>query len=469
MDTPPLLREVQHRLAHYYLGKLRTASAAVQNGHASLSFGLALFDDEWPHIQHWQAVSAQNGENHREWAALCKAFPVDGYEVLRLRQPLQERVHWLKAALQAARQLDDTKAACAVLFRLFQTNVVLSALDDAEVNVQQLRELAQATHEKLYIGRAIYGAGSIEEERGRYAEAREAYKECLEIFERLHVDIDISTTLLGLGSVALYLADYDEAQRYFHRHLAMTEASQHDSDICRALNAVAQVYIALEMFQKAEDYAQRAVALCRALGYQEMLCDALNTVGACAVEQAHLETARVVYEEGVQLARKIGVQRSLIHGLSSLGYVYFRLGHYDTAIEQFQEALMLAQRAGLPRFECNLLRHMANTHLAMDELVAVERELSDGLRLAQSLDSDLQKTRTLATAVMLWVRKGFLEQAAIWAGALVDNTNVDWPVFGPCCEALEMALGRERYQSLLSQGKLLTANTIVSEVLGLLT
>jgi tetratricopeptide (TPR) repeat protein len=469
MVVPPLLHEVQHRLAQYYLGKLRAASAAVQNGRVSLSYGLALFDEEWLHIQHWQAVAVQYGEKQLEWTALCKAFPVEGYEVLRLRQPLQERVHWLKAALEAARQLHDTKAACAVLFRLFQTEVALSALDDAEVSVQQLRELAQTSNDRHSLGWAIYGAASIDEERGHYAEAREAYQQCLEIFQSLYAEADTSMTLLGLGSVALYLADYEEAQRYFHQHLAMAEASQRDSDICRALLAVAQGYIGLERFQKAEDYTQRAVALCRALGYQEMLCAALNTLGACAVEQGHLETARVVYEEGVQIARKIGVQRTLIHGLSSLGYVHFRLGDHETAIKHFQEALALAQQSGLPRFECNLLRHLANTHLTMGIVEAAERELCDGLRLAQSLDSDLQKMRTLATAVMLWQRKGFLEQAAIWVGLLVGNTDVDWPIFGPCCEALEKALGSERYQHLVSQGKLLNANTIVSEIIRLLT
>lgn len=454
----------QHRLAKHYLSKLRLASVAVHQGSNGAIYGLTMLDREWPQIQHWQSWSVKQSAVDQECLNLSKAFPLVGSDLLRIRQHPQEHAQWLKAALTAARQLQDARSECLILFQLFQTHFTINNLEEAGEDAQQLSDLATAVNDRLHMGRSIYARGVIHEERGQYAEARQCYQRSLTIFEEYRADTDMSSVLNGLGSVSLYLGEFQQGYAYLLRHLALAEASRQESDICRALLAIAQGLLSLENPREAEIYAQRGVALCRRLGYRGMLCGGLLTLGACAVEQNHLETAVIYYTEGIQVARAIGSLRNVIHGLSSLGYVLFRIDQHDQALTHFYEALEMARQAGLPRFICNILRNMATTHMAIGDLDTAAHELQEGLGLAQSLNSDLQKVRTLAIAVMLWQCRDQFEQAAIWAGLLVDREDIDMPVFAPVCTALEAALGTEQYQQALEQGRTLTLDKVVQDV-----
>lgn len=458
------IQATQYRLAEHYLGKLRQAAVAVHQGSNTAIFGLALLDREWPQIQHWQAWSVKGSDLDEARLNLTKAFPLLGLDALKIRQHPQEHAQWLKAAQLAVRQLGDTQAECLILFQLFQAHFVLNNLEEACGDAQQLSDLAHAVNDRLHIGRSIYARGVIHEESGQYAEARQCYLQSLALFEECRADSDQSSVLNGLGSVSLYLGEFQQGYSYLLRHLTLAEASRQDSEVCRALPAIAQALLSLENPYEAEVYTQRGVVLCRSLGYQRMLCGGLLTLGDCAVEQGHLEPAILHYTEGIQVARAIGALRNVIHGLSSLGYALFRAGQHTPALTLYEEALGMARQSSLPRYVCNILRNMATTHIFIGDLDGAAQELRDGLTLAQSLGSDLQKVRTLTAAVMLWQRRGQFEQAAIWAGLLVDREDIDIPVFAPFCAALEAALGTTHYQQGLEKGKALSLDEVVAQV-----
>jgi tetratricopeptide (TPR) repeat protein len=440
------------------------AATTVRHGRASLAHGIHLLDQDWAHIQHWQAFSAQHCADDANWTRLCKEFPLEGQEILSIRQHPAERVLWLETALDAAEQLNDVKAQCDLLFQLFTASFALSNLNGAETYMQRLANLADAAGDHLNAARAVYAQACIHEERGQYAEARTCYQQSQKDFERLHADNDLSMALHGLGSIEIYTGQSEEALRYFLRHLALAEAAGQESDICRALLAVAEGYWGMEDFSTAEDYARRAITLSRVLGYQGMLAGGLIALGGYAIERQDMNAAIAPLEEGVQIARHLGSQRQLIHGLAGLGYVWFRLAHYDKALAHFDEALSLARAAGLPRFICNALRHRINTYLALGDLDTAQCALREGMQLAISLESDLQKRRNLSAAVMLWYHKGDLEPAARWAGILDGSTDIDMPVYEPVREAVEAALGREHYRQLFEEGKTMTLDEAVSAI-----
>jgi tetratricopeptide (TPR) repeat protein len=469
MTAAPAVLSAQYRLARYYLDKLRAADKAVRRGHETAAHGIRVFEMDQEQIDHWHTWVSSRSMQDQESARLCIEFALDGYQVLHIRQHPQERIGRLELALVAARRLYDTKAECALLFNLFRVYFAVNALDKANDYAQQLFSVANSVHDVLYYGRACYALGCIQEERGAYGEASRSYLESLDVFEELRAIEDMSDALNGLGSVALYLANYAQAHTYFLRHLALAEASGREMDICRALFAVAEGCMGLDDIVAAKTYTERGVALCRALNYKGMLCGGLLTLASCEIELGHLEEGCLYLEEGVQVARDIGSQRNVIHGLSTLGYTWFRLGSYAKALTILGEALELARQAGQPRFVCNALRTITNTHLMMDDLDSAQEELREGLVLAQSLGSDYQKAKTLCSAVLLWQRRGRLEQAAICAGSVIERSDLDWPVFAPIFASLEVSLGSERYQVALEQGKTKSLDDAVAEVQEALT
>ena len=82
MNAEPAFLTAQVRLARYYLDRLRAAAATVRHGRASLAHGIHLLDQDWAHIQYWQAYSAQHCADDTHWTRLCKEFPLEGQEIL---------------------------------------------------------------------------------------------------------------------------------------------------------------------------------------------------------------------------------------------------------------------------------------------------------------------------------------------------------------------------------------------------
>ena len=467
MLTLPLAA-AEHRLAEHYLGKLCAANRTLRSGRqSSAQYGLKTLDLEWAQIKQWQAWSADLGDPER--LRLARDFVIEGYDVLLLRQTAQERADWLATALTAARRLGDTQAEGLILFRLVSESHNLSALDKAEAYAEQLFELARDSHDRLNLGRAFYAQGLVQAQHGLNAEAQSCYQQSLEIFEQLHDDQLVSEALWGLGTIANRLSQYEQGYDYFKRRLAIAEARGHISEICNALNSVATALVNMDEFAEAEVYARRCVALCRTLGYRQVLMAALFALGECALGLFHYNELLPSFEEALQIARGLGHQRAVCHSLYCLGYAHYRLGDYASALTCLAEALDLARQLAYPAILHEVLETLALVYLARKDRKRAEPTLCEALTLARQLDTERMKVRGLMGAAILWQLKGLPEQAAIWAGLVIDHTNYDEVLFDPVLAELEATLGAERCRTALAQGKRLGLDEVMAEVLGLLT
>jgi tetratricopeptide (TPR) repeat protein len=463
------IQKAQRRLAGHYLNKLRAASVMLQRGReSSTRFGLSVLDQEWAQIKEWQFWAAQHRSSDAECLTLTKEFPLAGFEALVIRQTALERTGWLKTALEAVRETGDTGTECLILFRLIRECINLSTLDEAEVYLQKLSELAHAANDRLNIGRALYAQGDIRREQGMTREAQSCFQESLKIFEIFNDPLLISRSLWGLGVIARRLGQYQESYEYYQRQLTIVESVGRLDEICTALNAVANGLTALDDYAAAEVYARRCVTLSRSLGYQPALIASLFVVGECELEQNQFEKGLKPFEEAVQAARAIGYHRATIHGLYCLGYSHFRLGHPAQALSCLQQSLDLARHFNLPPMIETLQETIAILYLSEGDPTSARPALHEALMLAQRHDNHSDKVRTIMAAAMLWELEGFPEQAAQWAGLLSDSTNIEHVVFDPVLAKLEAELGKESYCAALEKGKMLVLDEVVAAVIRLL-
>jgi tetratricopeptide (TPR) repeat protein len=451
------MTSAQQRLARHYLNKLRTSAEAVRRGRSSLAYGLNLFDKEWPHIQHWQAWSAQGGTDGVE---LCKEFPFVGSDVLAIRHTPVDRLKWWSAALEAARQLGDQQAEREILPHMAMSLAALGQMSKAEQYARDLLTLAEAIKDPLHIGRALYQLGTIIEDQGEYAAAAQLYERCLEIFSELNFDIDTGRALLGLGSVANYLGDYENAYIYFSQYLTLVDAAGKELDLCIALQAVSEALKHLKRHPEAEAHLQRAIALSRTLNFQWALGQSLVAIGVCVADQDKLEAASAYLEEGVEVTRHHSAKRDLIYGLSSLGYVYYRQGNFAPALDYLQEALAHAVDAGIPRSACYIQRYLAFTYMARSDLVAARQALCDSLTTAQGLELLPEIIKALTCAAAYAYQTGQSEQAVEWLGFLENHPDLDTFDYQPVREKLQGG-----YQQAFERGKTLNMQSILDDVL----
>lgn len=459
----------QFRLARHYLNKLRTADAAYRHGQSSIAYGIALFDQEWEQIQHWQAWAAQQRASDNASAQLCEEFSLAGLEVLSNRRSAADHAVWLKAALESAQQLDDGEAACTLYYELAMIDYRLGALDELERLAYQLQKLGEAADDSLSVARAYLLLGVFTDERGRYAEADAFYQRALELSLEIGSDEVKGRALNGLGAVAFYRGNYEEAYYYLSRQLDLMEATGNKNKICHALISMGRILIGLRAYDRAEECLHRAVNMCRLLGFRRLLGVGLLNLGSLELQRNQPEAARSHFEEGMELVRSTNTQRQIIRGLTMLGETHMRLGYLPEALEQLQEGLSLARGAGLPRHLCDLQCILTNVYLTLNDLEAARSALYEALILAQELGSRRQKVDAISSAIAYFQRIGFSETAAVWAGSLLDDPMLDQSQFKPICREIEASLGSVAYQLAFTQGQMRSKSVVMSEILALIT
>ncbi len=464
MTSMASLQTTQYRLARHYLSRLRAANSAFRHGQASISYGLAVFDQEWEQIRYWQAEAAKRGIDER-WAQLCKEFPLAGLEILTTRNDAADQATWLVTALTAAQQLGDAEAERILCHELYTIYYRLGIPEKIEYFANQLLKLGEAANDLLSVERAYHGLGTFAEEVGLYDEAEAYYQRALDLALELGIDTEIAQGLHGVASIAYSRGDFQKAYHYFSRRLELLETTGNKSLICHALLMMGFVLHGLKAYASAEDYLQRSVMMSRALGYQRLLGSGLLNLGLLALELNQLETAHSDVQEALRALRSVGIVRMIMVALSQQGYILLRMGKLPASLAHLQEGLQMARESGRPRELCDLLFNLTSTYLALNDLDAARSSLSESLILTQRMGAFPKQVEAVTVAVAYFQSLGRPEQAAVWAGSITGETMIDLTLFKQACARLEAALGAERYQAALEKGKTRALDEVVAEVL----
>jgi len=172
----------QSRHAAHYEALLRAANELYMQGDESIERGLALFDLEWPNVQAGQAWAAARAQHDDAAAHLCNAYPDAGAYCLGLRQHSREQIHWLEAALAAARRLKHRAAEGAHLGNLGNAYADLGEVGRAVEYYEQALAIAREIGDRRGEGNHSWNLGLLYEESDP-ARAAELMQVCVD-FER---------------------------------------------------------------------------------------------------------------------------------------------------------------------------------------------------------------------------------------------------------------------------------------------
>lgn len=459
------LSEREYRLARHYLSKLRTVNEAMQRGHASVSYGLVAFDQEWEQIRHWQTWTTQRSPEDELRARLCIDFPLTGLEVLANRNNADVQINWLQAGLEAARQLQDKEAERSLGYELMMVYYRLGSLEAGRDIARQLLDLGKEANDRLCIERANFGLAVYSEERGQYSDAERSYQQALRLSHKLGITTEIGRALNALGGVAQYVGEFEKSYQYCSQYLELMEIHGKQNRVCHALISLGESLISLKAYTDAERHLQHAVRMCRSLGFQRLLGVALLTLGALALEEDKLDMAKLYVNEGLQAVRDVGVQRQIISGLTKLGYIDLQREDLAGAFMHLHEGLEMARDVGNPRYICEVELALSQAYLAAKDYGSARDVLRESLGTVQDIASRSQKIRILSGVVAYYQSLGQFKQAAILAGAINDDLLADAPLFRGVRAQLEAALGPAEYHSALTEGARQSLDETVADVL----
>jgi len=209
--------------------------------------------------------------------------------------------------------------------------------------------------------------------QGKYEEAEQLYKRCLEIREtkigKNHPDV--ATSLNNLAELYRSQGKYEEAEPLYQRSLGIYEKALGKDHLYVAqslgnlallyksrgnkqyegysLNKMGKVFKNLGLYDKATDCYEQALEICESIGDERAEEVILGNLANVYMELGKYDKAEKFYIRTLAIAEKIGYTNIFAQNLYNIGSLYlFHLNQPKKAKDYYTQAMVLFKKFNSP-------------------------------------------------------------------------------------------------------------------------
>ena len=212
----------------------------------------------------------------------------------------------------------------------------------ADQELREARQLTESSHSKLE-GELLQTKGIIETHRDQFADAKNSFRESLEIARKQNDRFLEASNLLNLGWVALHAEHNDEALDWFHASSQIARSLQARVLLESDLGNIGWAYYKLGDYEKALMNFQQAEEQARSLGAPVSQVNWLNNAGLSLYQLGDLKGAEDYYRRALSAAQSIDSKELIANTRSSIALLFFQQGQFDSARLETDEALKSAR------------------------------------------------------------------------------------------------------------------------------
>lgn len=263
--------------------------------------------------------------------------------------------------------------------------------------------------------------------RGRYAQARAAYRLAHDAAQQLDDPAPSAHNLLRWGEACIEQNDYEEAEQLLKDSLAAHRQQANQEGIARAQDHLARIALEQNRYEAAETLLAASQAIWEAIGEpvrvagvlfrrarlrynQNQFVEAMQLATAALTMQQAADTRRELLptlrllaqipvehhqdkeavraygEQALQICEELSDASEKAATLFTLTNVHRRLRNLDLAFSLADEALPLLRKMGLRRFEAFLLFEVSILHELKQEFEQAMAVAHDCIQIAHELD-----------------------------------------------------------------------------------
>lgn len=295
--------------ALHYETVLPRAEQLYLEGGEALTQGLALCDLEWENVKLGQAWAAAGAAKNDEAAQLAIAYPNLGANILFLREHSRDHIHWLEAALAAARRLKRRQSEANVLGSLgiayWDLGETRRAIEFHEQHLKIAREMGDRSGE----GGALCNLGLAYADLGETRRTIEFYEQSLVIAREIGDRRGEGNTLGNLGSAYANLGETRQAIELYEQHLEIAREIGDRRGEGRDLGNLGSAYADLGELRRAIEFYEQRLVIAREIGDRRGEGAALGNLGVAHDKLEEPSRAIEFYEQQLTIVREIDDRR----------------------------------------------------------------------------------------------------------------------------------------------------------------
>ena len=230
---------------------------------------------------------------------------------------------------------------------LYQRAVLLNQLgrrDEAEVDLQEVLELARAGDQTDQQTRALGQLSSIARAGGDFDAAERYARDAIEA-ARSRPALTARATI-GLGAVLMLQGDGAAARPAFLEALRVAELFGADRSEGRAQLMLGSLALSRNDLDEADQYTRSGLEFYREGNYRTEISQALSILGEIDNRRGNLDQAEATFRELLALGRELGNDRTVARAHYDLASVLERRGDYPGAVSEQTAGISLLAELG---------------------------------------------------------------------------------------------------------------------------
>jgi class 3 adenylate cyclase/tetratricopeptide (TPR) repeat protein len=259
---------------------------------------------------------------------------------------------WFERARRNFEGLGDLAGAGRVLAEIGEVYRLKGDYAAAETSFQESLLLTDTVEERRARLPARAGvlksAGTLANQQGDLARARQMYEESLSILRELDDKPGVASLLNNLGVVAMHQEDYPTAQPLYEESLAIMREIGYRWAVGQLLNNLALVIRYQGDSVTAREMLEESVAVRRALGDKWGIANSLSSLTNLLVHLSKYEGVRDMLDESLRINQELGDRTAIAYCLEDFASLAAGTGHPEQALRLAGAAAALRADIGGP-------------------------------------------------------------------------------------------------------------------------
>ncbi|MEQ8674267.1 MAG: tetratricopeptide repeat protein [Aggregatilineales bacterium] len=468
MLNETILLQAQSRHANHYLRQLKTANDLFQQGEREQAF--RKFEADWLQIQRAHSWAVENLDDAVEAVKLCNAYPLEGGQLLDIRQIIPDRIEWLNIAVDAAIVLKDRHAEMAHHLELSRAYLLISETEKGLLHGRQAHELSVSLADQQSEIRALTSISNHLHRSGKFLEARDHSMRSANLSEVIGDKHGLATNYGNLGSLETTLGNYEQGEIYQLRSLEVNREINNLSGVAKSLNNLGSLMWQKGELDKAQSLYDESLRIREGLNDLPGIADVSNNLGAVAAMRENFSLAQHHWQRCLEISRKQNLRRLIGTSLLNLAYVSRDMKAYGDSERYFKEGIAILEDLGLRYLMTNGTIGFGFLHLSLGNIGEAQHWFLKAMQSAQAMDVMPLLIWTLVGIARIKAETGDVLDAAHMAGMIkAHKSSIDSNLRGDLDELislLEEKLTPEDLTIAFEHGVTLTIDDILKPILG---
>lgn len=223
-----------------------------------------------------------------------------------------------------------------------------------------------------------------------------------------------------LGDIETSRAEFESAQTYFEIAAAWANSLGESRAECGYLLNLGTVFVWQRLFSQALQVFERVLTIAQNSGERDAELTALQHAIQCLHRLKMTDRIVCLARQGISLSQELSRYESTFLFFEAAALTYHQLGEQAEALDVLRNAIEYAQTIGDRNYEANMLLHLGESYLAMEQYDQALKPLEAVLSLLQELGREVDEAHVVGRIGVVLAESGRIDEAIPYHQHAVD-------------------------------------------------